>query len=476
MPPEPFAPPHDPSPVYRAGYARPAAPEPDTRWLVGFPAALAALGRGLCAPRRWLAAIRPPSAVAWLLVLGAVALLWGVYQYARVLRGVGAAWPILALWILPVVVCALMQSLGRIYQLAGTVRFADSAGTWLRDRLARAPELGVSLAALEEDNRDHFYHPASRTIVLGDRARDTATAAAYAVAAHELGHALMHHRAPRCSAFALWCRGAGDALFRHGMVLWLGAALLGHAPARYLAVGLVAAAAALRLVVALDEGLASVVAMRELRALTAAAEPRRAARRYLLAAFSTYAGAALAYATPLLLWPQLRDIFGVIVPGAPLAGAAAHLATIAAVLVLLGPVAAVALAARPAQRGWPLFLSGLGVVAFHFFAAPLLVALLIGQPLAAATPWAVLLATFSATALAWPLGLALLVLVVQLPQLEIPSAPLLPLAPLPGLELRKLSLESLRHSVSARRKILRGLVAGALAAPLAVLHLLTLLR
>lgn len=412
------------------------------RWLTAVPRALgSALVAAAAYARLVVTTLGPPLALP---LAGVLAL----YTYWKLPRGLWSAWPIFALMAAPVVAVALAQLLGRCYQRPSIASFPRSAADWLIDRVRLSPALGLSVAELVRDNRRSFYHPATRTIVLATTVRDEHTARAYAIAAHELGHALAHARAPRLAAFSLWSRSHAQLCFQTGLLLLLGIALTGSAMWLPFVLVVLLAAAVMQASVALDELAASWIAMRELRQLATDGEQPRAARRYLLAAFSTYASHALALLLPLLLWPRLTTFFGdgFLRPGQTLTAAASLLATLAAVTTLAGLVATILLFILPERSGAlrsPLRNLLLIAIAPCLLSIPLLTVLTSVHPASLAMSWALMLAILPAhTLLSIPVNIAASFLVARLPDLSLPDSPLLPRS---GLGLRQISLASLRE-------------------------------
>ncbi len=433
------------------------------RWQQRLLGALDGGGRAL----RWMSSPVNLMIAAGVAVLAAP-LLWLLYQYAQLVRAVWPAWPILGTFAVAVLLTGLAQSLGRWYQRSSSP-LPHSAGAWLLERLAQEPALGASLQELDKPGEENFYLPASRAIVLGAKVRDSCSAAAHAVAAHELGHALMHHRAPRLERFTLACRAQADRPFFWGMMLLFAASLHGDALAMDLARPLIAASVLLRIIVCVDELIASRLALRELRRHGLDAEHLRTSRRYLVAAFSTYAAAAAAYALPLLSWGWFERRFadGFLAPGAPLSCTGAAFASAAAVAVLVGLLGSLLL--LPSWKPDSRLRKGVLIVSALccLFGPPLLLGHLADQPLGFAEPWAVLLAVIPSFYLSIPVWLGVAMLVALLPQLEIPTAPVRPPP-----TLRKLSLESLREPPSRLLGNLRSLGMMAMAVPLALIYLL----
>ena len=177
--------------------------------------------------------------MAWLvlLVVGALVLAPVLAAFALAPPGLLALWPVVVVAVAP----ALLGTLTALAVLTGQrlvpAPVGESAGAWLRRRVD-AVGRGLRVATLDYDRARcrSFFHPASRTIVLGDDVHDEHTARAYATAAHELGHAVLHLDHPWLSLVLRGARAHASRCFQAGLALLAGSALVpGAAPARALA-------------------------------------------------------------------------------------------------------------------------------------------------------------------------------------------------------------------------------------------------
>lgn len=253
-------------------------------------------------------------------VLGALGLLsclpalFIAYVVCAALPGrVWTAWPLLVMPALPVLVAVAVTSCFRWLERRSSSDAPKETRPiveWLCDRLSPDTELGVWMITLSKDDERSGYRAGPRVIALGDDLLNSTSAAAYAIAAHELGHALIHARTPWLFRIALWCRPMGDFCFKWGWLLLIAMVATGVVISLPLAQLFVAMAAATHALVAVDEAIASKLAMRELRAAGLDARQRWLARRYLLFAFISYAGHAVLAVAALMTWPQLEAWIG----------------------------------------------------------------------------------------------------------------------------------------------------------------------
>jgi Zn-dependent membrane protease YugP len=327
-----------------------------------------------------------------------------VAAYALLGRELDRVWPALVVGLAPAVAILVARVLYRLYAPLQHAALRDGAAEWAQRRIERLGLGGeVVVAALEGEDREHmagdFYHPPSRVIVLGERVHGEHTVRARAIAAHELGHALMHLR-PRLSALLLWGRRQARSLFTAASGLAIGTALAGSTGLVAAVLPLYAAAAALMALVVLDEALASASALRQLaESDDLDRRERRAAAYHLLAAFGTYVVTLLGYVAPLVAWPWLSDLLRAVVPppaAAAPGGLAASVAWVTGALVLAGGVGAV-VSLLPVHEGIGVaralaaLLGGLAMF-FSVVVAPLFVALVWSQAEPLARPVVVVLA------------------------------------------------------------------------------------
>jgi Zn-dependent membrane protease YugP len=219
------------------------------------------------------------------------------------------------------------------------------------EQTAQRLGLGVSvLAAVSEKQGTDVFWMSGRAVVLTTHTFVKRDPTCWAIAAHELGHALNHGRG---ALVALTMEGA-RALSSVGRLVGTGA-LLGNLAfaSRDLSVLAVAALSVGLLghaVVLVDELSASAVGMRLLREDGRLDEPRlRVALQVLGAAFATYVVAMVGQLLLLLVGLELdaQALERQFSAAAPLAGAGAVAASALAVLVLVVSVASVWSELRP---------------------------------------------------------------------------------------------------------------------------------
>ncbi len=335
---------------------------------------------------------------------------WACWYLGRRLPdGLSSTLPLLALSFAPTVLVALSHLLGRRARRSpgasnGTAPLPRSAGAWLLDRLGRVE--GIAVARTPSDVQLNGYLSSRNTILLSEDIVTESTPSAYAVAAHELGHALRHRRVPRVSAALSWSRRLHKLAFGAGTLLLWATVLTGEPRWISLAPLVFLVAVILQLAVTLDEALASVIAMRELRRAGLDRAQRRVARRYLISAFCTYAASAVAYLLPLVLWSQLsqhvagrngisalRDL-GELAP--PLSAFSSALTFLAAAFSLVGLLAMLVeiFLHLPRQRNDIVVTKLLAIAAIFF--SPFVFLFLAHQPLGRAFPWPLLLALIPA--------------------------------------------------------------------------------
>lgn len=334
----------------------------------------------------------------WGFVFG-IPLLWLVYRvYAALPAELWTAWPLLLLKAGPAFIVAAIAISVRWIDRASSADSSSSgrsAGGWLTERLKR--ERRISLVDLSDDDTINCYHPATRTIVLADAVHHGNGAGDYATAAHELGHALMHARAPLSARFTLWCRGQGDRCFNWGWLLLVSVVATGITGALPAARLCFAAAALAHTLVMIDEAIASTIAMRELRAAGLDRRQRWTARVDLFSAFTSYAIHAILAGAVLVMWPQLEAWIGEggFSPGKPLGDWLELLSMFIAAGLLAGTAAILWLTVSPARAQLSRLLSMLTVIACIVW-APSLFVLVYDQPIAAAAPWALVLLAITA--------------------------------------------------------------------------------
>ncbi len=163
------------------------------------------------------------------------------------------------------------------------------AGEWLVAEIARR---GLALKVVVDphsgDEGDSFY-PAAKTLVLSREVYGKRDASFWAVAAHELGHALVYTRSNFLRALFFTARVGVSALPQAGILLLLGNVLYGFPPIDHVAFSLLKWSLVAHAIVLFDEATASVLARRILAGdARVGARARGLALTRLGAAFSTY--------------------------------------------------------------------------------------------------------------------------------------------------------------------------------------------
>lgn len=314
-----------------------------------------------------------------------------VLAYALLPGEVVALWPLVALSLVPGAVVLIAAVPYHVRRATSRRDLGVTAAAWLAAAIERLG-IEVTVAALAHDRHRHrdFYHHATRTIVLSEHTLGDRSPSARAVAAHELGHALVYERWPRLARVLRWCRRRAGAVWSVGNGLLVGVALVGGAELTTVALALVGVGVALYGVIVVDEVLATRLAIRQL-----AGAATRAGVVDLILALGAYAAQAVAMAWPVVAWPALADRFGdgVLVAEAPLTGALAVTATVTGVVVLVGLVAQL-WSARTRTPGL------VGVLAIPaLIVMPLFVVLTVTQPAALDRGWVVAVAAGPAAGL-----------------------------------------------------------------------------
>lgn len=231
-----------------------------------------------------------------------------------------------------------------------------SAGQ-LAAELAKRLNLGIDvLAAVSQKQGTDVFWMSGRTILLSTETYVKRDPTAWAIAAHEIGHAVTHGY----SWILARIMESSRALYAAGRLV-AAIALLGNlafaSPSLSTATqtALAIAIGALS-VVLLDEAGASLIAMRLLREDGRLSEPQlSSARLVLLAAFSTYAAGLVGQVITLILVRTTLDPLALsrpFVPAAPLSGTDLQIASVLAALVALASVLGVlqAFGGQPAPK------------------------------------------------------------------------------------------------------------------------------
>jgi Zn-dependent membrane protease YugP len=313
------------------------------------------------------------------------------------------AWRVWTLTLVPGAFVLVAGTVFRACQPFVDAPLRDSAGVWLRKTIDRMQVFGITVAAVDRDERGcgNFFHPASKTIVLDENVHGEHTARAYATAAHELGHALFHNDHPWLSRVLLAARRYAHIAFFYGAALLFGTVVAGDTRLRVVAFAFVALAVVLHALVVVDEAIASALARDVLRDDLGDADQGRIARRHLHGALATYVSILVAYLVPLAAAPWIFDgDAGIIVPGAPLEGIAARFADIGAWIAIAGAAAMLVYVISPWRSVSVLFAMLAMLLALCW--TPLLATLVSKQ--AVVPRWTIALATVPAWSLmSWPL-------------------------------------------------------------------------
>lgn len=147
------------------------------------------------------------------------------------------------------------------------------AGAWLEEQIAaRKLAVRVIVDPAAGDEGDAYY-PAAKTVVVSREVWDKHDASFWAVAAHELGHALVYRKSPALRALFLGARVAARALSHSAVMLLVGNVLYGLPLIDRLAFTLLWWSLGAHVILLVDEASASIVAYRVL-----AKDPRLEAR------------------------------------------------------------------------------------------------------------------------------------------------------------------------------------------------------
>lgn len=230
-------------------------------------------------------------------------------------------WPFLLLIYLPRVINVAMH----VWALAVRYRldhdFPDdlpmTAGEWLQKKLAEFPlgnrdgQVRVVVTSKDSTVSIDGFHPREGVIQLTEETYFKRDPIFWAIAGHELGHALTWRRFPlltRLFVIAGWLKWA---LATFGLAILFGNVLYGLPEVTDLAYYCIGVALVLDLFVLIDEALASAVADQLLaREPVLTTEHVRAARMMLIAAFMTYLSTFVAHAGLFTFFPRLVELIG----------------------------------------------------------------------------------------------------------------------------------------------------------------------
>ena len=230
-------------------------------------------------------------------------------------------WPFLLLIYLPQVTRLIMGAWAMAVRYRLDHDMPDelplTAGQWLQKKLAEVPlgyrEGYVRVVVTTGDSTLSIdgYHPRHGVIQLTQETYFKRDPAFWAIAGHELGHAVIHRRH---RALSLTLTAAGWLkwiLGTFGLALIVGNVLYAMPEVTRLAYYCVGAALALDILVLVDEGLASALADRLLQADGVLDRQHlRAARMMLVAAFMTYLAGFVAHVGLFTFWPRLVELIG----------------------------------------------------------------------------------------------------------------------------------------------------------------------
>ena len=183
----------------------------------------------------------------------------------------------------------------------------EPAGRWLRGLVAARGE-SVTVEVHPHTGVDAYW-PGTGAIGLSEGTYASQKATAYAVAAHELGHALNMGRSPLVADLLPTARLARIFAFRTFAAGLLGAALFASPWLLVLALGFLILALASSAVIVADEALASQKGMELLRAdRYVPLEAERIAARSMKGAFAVYAAGMLGELVVLTSFPVLATV------------------------------------------------------------------------------------------------------------------------------------------------------------------------
>lgn len=316
-----------------------------------------------------------------------------------------ATTPVLGLIVLTTLAPLPLVALLRLHQrrldrfwLAG---LPHSAAEWLRRRLA---ERGLDAVEVVNNGwRGSAFYPVANAIGLREPVYAEHTLRAWSVAAHELGHAILHRSMPRLSRLLLACRSWIGEVWMLSLATLMASVLVGAPAFRGAAlVGLIAAAA-LTVAVLIDEIDATRRALATLRADPELPDGAVGSAAVSLGlALATYVVAFAVRALPLLGWSWLvaRLGEGVLDPGSP-GGPGGAWSSAGAALLVAGAGSAALVGALDERMPRLLKIPAYLTLLVSFFTAPAVVLGVAGHEVALAHPGALTLAAVSAFELVW---------------------------------------------------------------------------
>jgi len=304
--------------------------------------------------------------------IGVSSAVWGWTAFSDTARAVEFRDWIVNHWRLLLVVVVLTSVPGMAKQIAAHLRIAYQnkypddmnlgADKWFSERL---DQLRLNQDVARGPLKSVFgfinaYDPRRDPVILSYTVKDKETPIAWAIAAHELGHIVVHRKNPGWSALNLFNRSVLHFL-TNVLPIWLLFSAFFATPLTVKIVfGALIVATSVGALVCIDDVLASRVAMREMRAEQKVSEPALMdIRRLLFAMFLTHGAPVIALATTLMFWAPLETLLlsGSFEVASPLAGTARIMTMIlGAVLIALSlfNISKLTMKAEPSTFGFKL--------------------------------------------------------------------------------------------------------------------------
>jgi Zn-dependent membrane protease YugP len=246
--------------------------------------------------------------------------IWGWAIFSTTSRALAVREWIDSNWELVLVVVVLMNLGNVAWQVAIRLRSAYvnkypddmdlGANEWFSHHLNQL-RLGrnVELPLKSMFGAINTYDPRRNPVMLKWAVTDKKNPIAWTMAAHELGHVLVHRNHPGWSALNLISRSLLNYLVTVLPVWLLLSAFFATSLTVNIVFGALIVATAVGAVVCIDDVWASRVAMREMRAEAKVSAPALDdIRRLLVAVFATHGAPVAAFATTLLFWTPLKTL------------------------------------------------------------------------------------------------------------------------------------------------------------------------
>jgi Zn-dependent membrane protease YugP len=184
----------------------------------------------------------------------------------------------------------------------------EGGGSWVLSEIERR-DLGIRvLVAPSEEGEVDAYMPSAKTILLSRETFEKHDASFWAVAAHELGHALVHGRARLVDAVFSLARALHQGALSLAMFLVSANLLYARQDITALAHHVLILSLGARALVLVDEALASTIALRILAVDRAISRPAWiGALTTLLAAFMTYLAGFVGQIFLVLRWSLISE-------------------------------------------------------------------------------------------------------------------------------------------------------------------------